>query len=182
MSIVLTVGQAGNAVGAELWELLCEEKASRAPSGLFRLTGEARGVMVDSEPKVMGRLKRNRSLRREAMVCDAGGAGRGNNWAYGYSAGQSAELQDYPFGTEPGLVARVMDVVRKEAEACDVYTGCMMLHSVAGGTGSGLGCRLAQEMRDAYPINYLLSAAIAPFDTGDTPMQVRSLACEAPGV
>jgi hypothetical protein len=45
------------------------------------------------------------------------------------------------------------------------------LHSVAGGTGSGLTSRLLEELRDAYPRIFLTTVAIAPFRRGDTPLQ-----------
>eukprot|EP01050_Picozoa_sp_SAG11_P048930 SAG11_NODE_26459_length_345_cov_0.609756_1_plen_59_part_10 len=50
----------------------------------------------------------------------------------------------------------------------------MLLHSLAGGTGSGLGSRLATELRERYPLNYRTTHTIAPFAHGESPLQVRS--------
>ena len=39
----------------------------------------------------------------------------------------------------------------------------MLCHSVGGGTGSGLGSLLVQEVRDAYPRHYLTAAALCHY-------------------
>ena len=81
--------------------------------------------------------------------------GAGNNWAKGY----------YTDGVE--LVDSVVDVVRKEAEACDalqvmvmVMTWTMLInfdlqgfqltHSLGGGTGSGFGTLLMTRQSHHY--------------------------------
>ena len=37
------------------------------------------------------------------------------------------------------MVDRILDAFRKEAEACDCLQGFNVIHSLGGGTGSGLG-------------------------------------------
>ena len=44
-----------------------------------------------------------------------------------------------------------MEAVRRPAEACDSLQAFMLLHSLGGGTGSGLGTYLLQELADVYP-------------------------------
>ncbi len=63
----------------------------------------------------------------------------GNNWAKGY----------YTEGAE--LIDSVLDVVRKEAEECDCLQGFQMMHSLGGGTGSGMGTLLISKVREEYP-------------------------------
>ena len=41
--------------------------------------------------------------------------------------------------------------VRIEAERCDSFMATCFLHSLAGGTGSGVGTRLTQLIRDMFP-------------------------------
>jgi len=64
-----------------------------------------------------------------------------------------------------------MEMLRKEAEDCDYYRGTVLIHSLAGGTGSGLGSKLLEKIRDEYPISFLLSAAVIPSESADTPLQ-----------
>uniref|UniRef100_H3HAQ6 Tubulin/FtsZ GTPase domain-containing protein n=1 Tax=Phytophthora ramorum TaxID=164328 RepID=H3HAQ6_PHYRM len=70
------------------------------------------------------------------------------------------------------LVELVMDSLRREIEAVDCYQGSMVMHSLGGGTGSGLGCRVLERMRDTYPKAYIVTASVAPSCTrGDSPLQ-----------
>lgn len=40
----------------------------------------------------------------------------------------------------------------REAERADGVGGLLLLHSLAGGTGSGVGAFLTEAMRDAFPV------------------------------
>jgi hypothetical protein len=53
-----------------------------------------------------------------------------------------------------------MDLIRREVEACDHLGGFMLLQSMAGGTGAGLGASLAECVRDEYPSSFLLNHSI----------------------
>ena len=62
----------------------------------------------------------------------------GNNWAKGH----------YTEGAE--LIDTVLDLVRREAEACDCLQGFGILHSLGGGTGSGMGTLLIDKIKEEY--------------------------------
>ena len=68
-------------------------------------------------------------LHDKSVVLESGG--RGNNWAYGYSAGCGRG------DCEGGVVENARRGVRRVAEACDSFMGSVVFHSIAGGTGSG---------------------------------------------
>ena len=119
---------------------------SRAPpaSGYVPFTlvdGTIPCVMVDAEPKVIRQcLDRRRGspvlrqrVRDEFCVWDR--AGRGNNWAYGYYGRRRG--REGEGGSGGGLLGRVREAVRKVVERCDRFSGFLMLHGIAGGTGSG---------------------------------------------
>jgi tubulin beta len=65
--------------------------------------------------------------------------GAGNNWAKGY----------YTEGAE--LVDQILDIARGQAERSDNLQGFQVLHSLGGGTGSGLGALLLSKIREEYP-------------------------------
>lgn len=45
-------------------------------------------------------------------------------------------------------------------------------------TQSGFGSHLVELLREEYPLTYILSVAVAPFNTGETPLQhYNSLLC-----
>jgi hypothetical protein len=73
------------------------------------------------------------------LCCFPGNSGAGNNWAKGH----------YTEGAE--LVDQVMDQVRHESESCDCLQGFQFVHSLGGGTGSGMGTLLINKIREEYP-------------------------------
>ena len=122
--------------------------------------------MVDSEPKVVDKpFAKSSSPLYETMspgLVVKSNNGRGNNWALGYS--------DKP-EKDSSLSGSVLELLRKEVEECDYYKGCVLLHSLAGGTGSGLGSKLIENIRDLYPVCFITAVSIFPSDSGDTPLQ-----------
>lgn len=114
-------------------------------------------------------------------------SGRGNNYGLGYN-GPHGEDRDHKenslsqrYGADASVSlvwtrfgrvrGRCLEAVRKEAERCDIFTGVVTFQSVSGGTGSGLGARIVQELRTAYSKQFILSACVTPFAAGETPLQ-----------
>lgn len=64
-----------------------------------------------------------------------------------------------------------METLRRQVERSDFFLGTMMVHSLAGGTGSGVGSRLMETYRDTYGKAYLVTASIWPNSSGETPLQ-----------
>lgn len=151
----LQLGQSGNQVGFDFYHIGKEVDANE----LFHCNNEKlapRCIGIDTEPKVISRLRNSKVLNYKRLHEEQSGCG--NNWALGFN-GTKHKLEDY------------MESIRLEMETMDRYTGSVLIHSLAGGTGSGLGCRLLQEMRDTYPKPYLMCNTIAPFKAGDTVLQ-----------
>lgn len=83
----------------------------------------------------------------------------GNNWALGYHHHGSRCME------------AVMDRVRSEVEQCDYFGGLLLLQSLAGGTGAGLGSRVAEELNMHFPSALQLSYAVWPYDAGEVLVQ-----------
>ena len=65
-----------------------------------------------------------------------------------------------------------MDLLRKRVENADYFRGLFLFHSLAGGTGSGLGSRLIESYRECFGHkDYLITASVWPAMTGETPLQ-----------
>ncbi|KAJ2514943.1 Tubulin beta-3 chain [Coemansia sp. RSA 2049] len=171
MREILTVqaGQCGNQIGTAFWKNIIQEHGIDE-EGKYVGTNEAqieranvyfseardrryvpRVVGVDLEPGVINSIRESKYghlFRPESMVCADNGAG--NNWAKGFYT-EGAELLD-----------SVLDIVRREAEGCDLLSGFQVCHSVAGGTGSGLGSLLLQKIREEYPDRMLSTFTVMP--------------------
>jgi len=66
----------------------------------------------------------------------------------------------YTEGAE--LVDQVLDVVRREAEACDCLQGFQITHSLGGGTGAGMGTLLLNKIREDYPDRMMATFSVVP--------------------
>ena len=72
---------------------------------------------------------------------------------------------------DPSLLERAMDAIRREASRCDLLCGFVLIHSIAGGTGSGLGSRITKELRNQFAREFILSVVVAPHRSGETALQ-----------
>ena len=173
-TVFLHVGQAGNEIGAALWSLAAKEKPPR--QWLFDERGRARCVLVDTEPKVVRGVVRTLGAEHVHPRCAlVEQSGRGNNWAMGYHGvdgdGGGGALGKNPAGSSRnGIAEAALEALRWQWERCDWCGGLLMSASVGGGTGSGLGSLLIEEVRDAYPNHYLTVAALCPFAAGELPL------------
>eukprot|EP00736_Rhodelphis_marinus_P010208 Rmarinus@m.5972 len=172
------VGQCGCQLGAQFWSLVLSELVS-VKSSFLDPSGRCRCVFVDSEPKVLTAVLRDtkgisgvrfRDVVREENVHVAQ-AGCGNNWAMGYSgqgygvvSSNSKSSSDEP----PSLYANAMESIRLEVERAGWLSGIIVIHSISGGTGAGLGSRLLEGLRFTYPRHYIMSVSVAPFHQSDT--------------
>ncbi|XP_026175136.1 tubulin epsilon chain isoform X3 [Mastacembelus armatus] len=66
-------------------------------------------------------------------------SGSGNNWAVGYVTYGSAYRE------------QIVDKLRKAAEHCDCLQCFFLIHSMGGGTGSGLGTRVLNLLEEEFP-------------------------------
>ncbi|KAG6827162.1 Tubulin beta-2 chain [Tricholoma furcatifolium] len=66
----------------------------------------------------------------------------------------------YTEGAE--LIDSILDVIRKQAEACEALQGFQILHSLGGGTGAGLGTLLLSKVREEFPDRMLATFSIIP--------------------
>ncbi|XP_034934239.1 tubulin epsilon chain-like isoform X2 [Chelonus insularis] len=117
---------------------------------------KARAILIDMEDSVVSRFKRGPLRNLFDQSCTITNyPGSGNNWAVGYH-------------THGRLYKnKIQNVIRKSAEKCDSLHGFLLMHSVGGGTGSGLGTATLNFLEDDYPnINKFLSS-VYPTETSD---------------
>ena len=60
-----------------------------------------------------------------------------------------------------------MESIRRPVEACDSLQSFLLLHSLGGGTGSGLGSYLLGALADEYPDVFRFTASVFPAEDDD---------------
>jgi len=106
--------------------------------------------MVDLEPSVLDEIRqKNQSLFHPSNLL-SGSEGAGGNFAVGY------------LSEEGDLVNKTLERLEGEIDRCDNVGGIIVLHSLGGGTGSGLGCRIIEAIKTKHKEIPILSAAILP--------------------
>ncbi|KAF9793755.1 hypothetical protein SFRURICE_003579 [Spodoptera frugiperda] len=165
----IQVGRCGNQIGSKFWEVISDEHGID-PNGQYHGDSDLqleriqvyynegqypkyvpRAVLVDLEPGTMDSIRGGvygQLFRPDNIVFGVTGAG--NNWAKGY----------YTEGAD--LLESILDVVRKEAEGCDCLQGFQLVHSLGGGTGSGLGTLLLANLTEEYPDRILVTYSVVP--------------------
>jgi tubulin gamma len=179
--ITLQVGQCGNQIGMEFWKLLCQEHGIRN-DGILESYAETgtdrkdvffyqaddehyipRALLIDLEPRVIHGIQTSdyRNLYNpENIYLSKHGGGAGNNWARGYNEAESVQEE-------------LIDMLDREADGSDSLEGFCLLHSIAGGTGSGVGSFLLEAINDRYPKKLIKCYSVFPHltETSDVVVQ-----------
>eukprot|EP00549_Striatella_unipunctata_P015785 CAMPEP_0118707926 /NCGR_PEP_ID=MMETSP0800-20121206/21530_1 /TAXON_ID=210618 ORGANISM="Striatella unipunctata, Strain CCMP2910" /NCGR_SAMPLE_ID=MMETSP0800 /ASSEMBLY_ACC=CAM_ASM_000638 /LENGTH=405 /DNA_ID=CAMNT_0006610917 /DNA_START=117 /DNA_END=1334 /DNA_ORIENTATION=+ len=112
-----------------------------------------RAVYVDLEPNVVDSLVKQGPYKDmyhpDQMVTGSDGDAA-NNYARGH----------YTIGKE--LLDRVMDQVRKISDFCEGLQGFLVFHSTGGGTGSGFGSLLLENLTVDFPKKVKMAFSITP--------------------
>jgi hypothetical protein len=130
--------------------------AGAGAGGDFVSRHRARAVLVDMEEGVVSALLRSPVgglFESSLRLTDVSGAG--NNWACGYAS----------YG--PTYCRGALDLVRRSLEACESPQAFLVLHSLGGGTGSGFGSYLLEQLADAFPEQYRFTASLMPSRNDD---------------
>ncbi|XP_003695347.2 tubulin epsilon chain isoform X1 [Apis florea] len=112
---------------------------------------KARAILIDMEDSVIGEMRRGpvRDLFDQTCIV-TNYPGSANNWAVGY----------YTHGTE--YYDKLEDNIRRMAEKCSRLHGFLTMHSLGGGTGSGLGTAVLKLLADNYPTIDRLVSCVYP--------------------
>ena len=180
--VTVQVGQCGNQIGCRFWDVALREHAAMNQSGVYddalssffrneslstkgsrqlpvgsQISSlRARAVLIDSEEGVLkatlngplGQLFDSRHI-----ISDQYGAG--NNWAQGHME----------YG--PKYREEVLESVRRTVETCDSLQSFFLMHSLGGGTGSGLGTYVLSLLADHYPDVYRFTCSVFPSQDDD---------------
>jgi tubulin epsilon len=167
--IFLQIGQCGNQIGWKFWQKALEEhtKYNKECPGDFSWRsffeiGEngsfeglnrvrARAVLIDTELNVTRKLQQS-SIGKIFQGCSVSfdATGAGNNWAAGYHY------------RGPELGPSVMEKIRKLAERTDHLEAFFILNALGGGTGSGFGSYILENLAESYPKLWKMATVVTP--------------------
>ncbi|KFO28541.1 Tubulin gamma-2 chain [Fukomys damarensis] len=111
-----------------------------------------RAVLLDLEPRVIHSILNSayaKLYNPENIYLSEHGGGAGNNWARGFSQGEKIHED-------------IFDIIDREADGSDSLEGFVLCHSIAGGTGSGLGSYLLERLNDRYPKKLVQTYSVFP--------------------
>uniref|UniRef100_A0A672SHH0 Tubulin gamma chain n=1 Tax=Sinocyclocheilus grahami TaxID=75366 RepID=A0A672SHH0_SINGR len=111
-----------------------------------------RAVLLDLEPRVIHTILNSpyaNLYNPENIYLSEHGGGAGNNWASGFSQGEKIHED-------------IFDIIDREADGSDSLEGFVLCHSIAGGTGSGLGSYLLERLNDRYPKKLVQTYSVFP--------------------
>jgi tubulin epsilon len=185
--ITISVGQCGLQLGLNFWELALQEHANYSTannssgqplfddsmSSFFRNIDEksgadiinsgnspnlirclkARSVLIDMECGVLDELSSSRnqlSTLFDNNLTVKSTDGSGNNWSVGYEE----------YGKQYGEA--ILSTIQKALEQCDSIQAFLLIHSLGGGTGSGLGSFIVELLASEYPEIYRFVTSVAP--------------------
>jgi tubulin delta len=170
--ITVGVGQCGVQVASSFMEYYMSEASNHtsvdACSRFFFQTNDqkyvSRCVLIDTEQKAITDILQEKTgpttWKYDRHSIWAQGCGSGNNWAYGYE--------------QNGFAAQgeVIDRLHHQAEKCDRFGGFVMFQSLAGGTGSGLGSRITECVRDDFGHHaHIINNVVWPYRAGEVLVQ-----------
>ncbi|KAB8290758.1 hypothetical protein EYC80_008395 [Monilinia laxa] len=171
--ITVQAGQCGNSIGSQFWQQLCQEHGISQDGNLEEFATEGgdrkdvffyqsddtryipRAILIDLEPRVLNGIQTGpyRNIYNpENFFVGKNGSGAANNWGDGYQTGESVNEE-------------IMEMLDREADGSDSLEGFMMLHSIAGGTGSGLGSFLLERLNDRFPKKIIQTYSVFPDTT-----------------
>ncbi|KAM5212860.1 tubulin gamma-2 chain isoform 2-T2 [Hipposideros larvatus] len=117
-----------------------------------RTSFSTRAVLLDLEPRVIHSILNSpyaKLYNPENIYLSEHGGGAGNNWASGFSQGEKIHED-------------IFDIIDREADGSDSLEGFVLCHSIAGGTGSGLGSYLLERLNDRYPKKLVQTYSVFP--------------------
>lgn len=176
----LQCGQCGNQIGMEFWKQLCLEHGINHNGMLedFATQGTdrkdvffyqadddhyvPRALLLDLEPRVLTNLNTElpKLFNPENVFISKDGGGAGNNWAVGYHAADSVHEE-------------IMEMIDREADGSESLEGFVLCHSIAGGTGSGMGSYLLERLNDHFPKKLIQTYSVFPNQTEHSDVVVQ---------
>jgi tubulin delta len=166
---VIQIGQCGNQIGFNIFDNLINEMKNSSEcltqmisDTYFTISDSnkitANSILIDMEAKVIEKCLKKSKLN--GWYYDNNNiihkqSGSGNNWANGF------------FYHGPTIENTFVETISSFSEKFDYLDSIILINSLAGGTGSGLGSYITILLKDYFPEINLLNIAIWPHNSGE---------------
>ena len=154
--IVIEAGNCGIRIGEGIWKEYLEDNLEREAGDIYLCEGSkgysARCICMDLDPYSMKYIEngiRWGIYNKENIIL--GERSGGNNWGKGHYT-DGAELMD-----------KVLQCIQTEVEKCSSLSAFSLIHSLGGGTGSGMGTLLLTQLKDLFPSKLLQTYSVFPY-------------------
>merc|ERR1719326_1232423 len=117
-----------------------------------------RALLIDLEPRVINGIQQSEYsdlYNPENIFLSKEGGGAGNNWAKGFAEAEKVQEE-------------IFDIVDREADGSDSLEGFVLIHSIAGGTGSGMGSYLLENINERYSKKLIQTYSVFPLLSTET--------------
>lgn len=157
-SLTVGIGQAGVQIASKLSIKMLNDHIENYinPNGK-----SAKTFLIDSESKVIESVLQSELMNKyfsKYTNIITNSSGRGNNWALGHS------LNYKEFKTEKNINIDAFDHFTSFLEKCDFIQNILLIHSLNGGTGSGVGSKIIEMIRDSFPKLTLIDCPVLGYE------------------
>ena len=166
-SLLIGIGQAGSTIASRACELLFDiNEDSKINPFINPNRTSCKCFLIDSEEKVIKSLTNSKSpiskyfSKYSNLLTNS--SGRGSNWALGHS------LTFKEFKKDTNINIECFDKLNSFLEKCDFISKIFVVHSLGGGTGSGVGTRLIEMINENYPKLEIISCPVFGFNVEKT--------------
>lgn len=158
----ISIGQAGNQINIELIKQIIKEQESDVVNIKTINQDLYKNIVIDSEQKVINKNYLNSEFSKyyfEGINLLKNNNGRGNNWALGYS------MKYKELNSKLDICSLAFEMINKFVEKCEFLKGFIIIHSINGGTGSGVASRLIELLRDYFPKFIIIDCFVSGFNS-----------------
>lgn len=107
-----------------------------------------KSILIDLEPSVINKVTSAIPMINPRNVhLSENGSGAANNWKQGYEYGM--EYQE-----------EIVNLIDRECDKCENVSNFQLIHSIAGGTGSGVGSLMLEMLNDRYGSKKLMTTSL----------------------
>ena len=170
-SLLIGIGQAGSTIASRACELLFDiNEESKTNSFINPNRTSCKCFLIDSEEKVIKSFINSKSAISKYFSKYSNyltnTSGRGSNWALGHS------LTFKEYKKETNINIECFEKLNSFLEKCDFISKIFVVHSLGGGTGSGVGTRLLELFHENYPKLELISCPVFGFNVEKTTLSL----------